>query len=63
MISTTLIRLANKNCYTRDITIRHLVNKLKKLERRTSRPNANSTDYIQRDRVAAQLEDAQKFLC
>lgn len=62
MVSRTFSRFLDKRRTTSDMTIWYLSQRLRRLERRTRRPNAKQTDYMQRDRVAAQLEEAKKYL-
>jgi hypothetical protein len=62
MVSRTFSRFLDKSSTTKDMTVWYLSQRLKRLERRTRRPNAKQIDYMQRDRVAAQLEEAQKYL-
>ena len=62
MVSRTFSRFLDKRPTPNDITIWHLSRKLKRLDKRIRRPNAKPSDYAQRDRVAAQLDDAKKFL-
>ncbi len=50
-------------CVASDITITHLERKLQRYERRTQKPNAKSSDYITRDRLAVQLTEAKSYLC
>jgi len=50
-------------CLAHDLTIRHLELKLRHYNRRTQKVNATQTDYMTRDRVAAQLLEARAYLC
>ena len=58
-----LAHLKKRPCLPNDLTIRHLENKLGRYERRIQKPNAKSSDYITRDRVALQLSEARAYLC
>jgi len=58
-----LALLKQRPCLPNDLTIRHLEMKLKRYERRTQKPNAKHSDYITRDRVAHQLDEARAYLC
>lgn len=53
----------NKPCLPNDLTILYLSKRLKRLNRRTQKANASDQDYINRDRVAQQLAEAQNYLC
>jgi len=52
-----------KPCLPNDLTIRYLTRRLKRLNRRIQRTNASPQDYINRDRVALQLDEARQYLC
>lgn len=55
--------LKSRPCLPADLTIMHLERKLQRYDRRTQKPNAKQSDYITRDRVAAQLIEAKQYLC
>jgi len=46
----------------KSLTLRYLKRRLKRLNRRVKSPKVTVTDTVMRDRVAAQLEEAEKFL-
>ncbi|NNC37873.1 MAG: hypothetical protein HKO02_10485 [Hyphomonadaceae bacterium] len=58
-LSPNLTRKPRSRRYS--LTVSYLKRKLKRLDRRIARDKARDIDYIQRERVAAQLEDAKKF--
>ena len=45
----------------RSLTLRYLRRRLRRLNRRVRSDKVTDTDYIQRERVANQLEEAKKF--
>lgn len=55
--------LKTRPCLPHDLTIRHLERKLKRYERRVQKTDARQSDYVTRDRVAIQLEEARAYLC
>ena len=55
--------LNRRPCLPNDLTIRHLEMKVKRYERRITKPNAKQSDYVTRDRVALQLAEARAYLC
>jgi len=56
-------RIVNSNCHTRSLTIGHLTRKLNRLNERTTRPDAKTHHYLQRNRVEQQLLEASNYLC
>lgn len=61
MVSRSFSRFLDKPRPRQGLTIWHLQRKLKRLDARIAKPNAKASDYMQRERVLAQLKDAQKF--
>jgi len=51
MAQSLVSRVVNSNCHTRNLTIRHLTRKLKRLNQRIERPDALTHHYLQRNRV------------
>ena len=61
MVSRSFSRFLDKPRPQQGLTIWHLQRKLKRLDSRIAKPNAKASDYMQRERVSAQLKDVQKF--
>lgn len=60
----SVLSILNKRpCIPGDLSIMYLETRLKRLERKTQKPNATKSDYIARDRVAIQLNEAKSYLC
>lgn len=55
--------IAYKECVARDITIKHLSNKLARLADATRQPNATQADFYNHNRVRIQLDEARNYLC
>ena len=59
-----MLKLFNaRPCFSSDLTIKHLQRKLKRLDTRIQKTSATQADYINRERVAVQLNDAKAYLC
>ncbi len=59
-----MLRLFNaRPCFPQDLTIMHLQRKLNRLDSRIKKTTATQADYINRERIAVQLDDAKAYLC
>jgi hypothetical protein len=60
---TQISDFINHDCPSNDVSVAFLKKRLDTLNIKVVRPNASDADKANRDRVAAQYNQAKRFLC